>query len=390
MTVSVDLDHRPPLTFYLSVGLVAGSIIALQIGIMRVFSVGSWAHFGSLVVSLAMFGFGLTSAVMCVAKGWFERHWHGRDQGRAAGLRAAHGGVQPRRPAGAVQRHLPDLRPDAEVAAVRQLRALFPALPGRRALSRRRLPQGAARASTASTSPTSWARACAGFPCCSPCISTGPTISSWRRCCCGWRAACCGSWRSATGAASGAIVGVARPVGRRALRRAAGARHPQARGVGLQGRRPTPASSPTPSASTSAPRRSATSKSIRAPTCISRRASPTTPRSTCRPCRPTPISASTSIREGPSGIIKDLPAERDGLFQVPVDVLPVRPEAEARHLRGPVRRRHLDGGGAEVGLRARHGRRRQSRGADGVPRGQGPARLHRRRAQQSQGHRHRL
>jgi spermidine synthase len=73
----VDLDHRPPLTFYLSVGLVAGSIIALQIGIMRVFSVGSWSHFGSLVVSLAMFGFGLMSAVMCVAKGWFERHWQG-------------------------------------------------------------------------------------------------------------------------------------------------------------------------------------------------------------------------------------------------------------------------------------------------------------------------
>src|SRR5258705_11711417 len=73
-TVAVDLDNRPPLTFYLSVGLVAGSIIALQIGIMRVFSVGSWAHFGSLEVSLAMFGFGLTSAVMCVAKGWLERH----------------------------------------------------------------------------------------------------------------------------------------------------------------------------------------------------------------------------------------------------------------------------------------------------------------------------
>ncbi len=81
MTVTVDLDHRPPLSFYLSVGLVAGSIIALQIGIMRVFSVGSWAHFGSLVVSLAMFGFGLTSAVMCVAKGWFERHWLGAIKG---------------------------------------------------------------------------------------------------------------------------------------------------------------------------------------------------------------------------------------------------------------------------------------------------------------------
>ena len=80
-TVAVDLDHRPPITFYLSVGLVAGSIIALQIGIMRVFSVGSWAHFGSLVVSLAMFGFGLTSAVMCVGKGWFERHWQGAVKG---------------------------------------------------------------------------------------------------------------------------------------------------------------------------------------------------------------------------------------------------------------------------------------------------------------------
>ena len=44
---------------------------------MRIFAVGSWAHFGSLVVSLAMLGFGLTSAVMCIAKGWFERHWRG-------------------------------------------------------------------------------------------------------------------------------------------------------------------------------------------------------------------------------------------------------------------------------------------------------------------------
>jgi hypothetical protein len=81
LNLAVDLDNRPPLSFYLSVGLVAGSIIALQIGIMRVFSVGSWAHFGSLVVSLAMFGFGLTSAVMCVGKGWFERHWQGAVKG---------------------------------------------------------------------------------------------------------------------------------------------------------------------------------------------------------------------------------------------------------------------------------------------------------------------
>lgn len=60
---------------YLTVGLVAGAVIALQISIMRIFAVGSWAHFGSLVVSLAMLGFGLSSAVMCVFPKWFERHW---------------------------------------------------------------------------------------------------------------------------------------------------------------------------------------------------------------------------------------------------------------------------------------------------------------------------
>src|SRR3979490_602846 len=76
-----DLDLKPTPGLYLAVGLEAGAVIALQICIMRVFSVGSWAHFGSLVVSLAMFGFGLTSAVMCVAKGWFEGHWLGSIKG---------------------------------------------------------------------------------------------------------------------------------------------------------------------------------------------------------------------------------------------------------------------------------------------------------------------
>ena len=71
----IVLDGRGRLALYLAVGLAAGAVIALQIDIMRVFSVGSWAHFGSLVVSLAMLGFGLTSAVMCVAKDWFQRNW---------------------------------------------------------------------------------------------------------------------------------------------------------------------------------------------------------------------------------------------------------------------------------------------------------------------------
>src|SRR5271157_509835 len=71
------LTARERLGLYFAVGLGAGAVIALQIDIMRVFSVGSWAHFGSLVVSLAMLGFGLTSAVMTVAKDWFARHWRG-------------------------------------------------------------------------------------------------------------------------------------------------------------------------------------------------------------------------------------------------------------------------------------------------------------------------
>src|SRR5712672_2434225 len=72
-----DLDLKPTPALYFAVGLEAGAVIALQICIMRIFSVGSWAHFGSLVVSLAMLGFGLTSAIMCVTTGWFERHWRG-------------------------------------------------------------------------------------------------------------------------------------------------------------------------------------------------------------------------------------------------------------------------------------------------------------------------
>src|SRR5581483_1530421 len=60
---------------YLAVGLIAGAIIALQICIMRIFAVGSWAHFGSLVVSLAMLGFGLSSVLIYLRRDWFERRW---------------------------------------------------------------------------------------------------------------------------------------------------------------------------------------------------------------------------------------------------------------------------------------------------------------------------
>lgn len=66
---------RANVSLYLAVALVAGAVIVLQIGLMRVFAVGSWSHFGSVVVSLAMLGFGLASVIMCIANDWFVRQW---------------------------------------------------------------------------------------------------------------------------------------------------------------------------------------------------------------------------------------------------------------------------------------------------------------------------
>jgi hypothetical protein len=57
-----------PIASLIATALIAGAIISLQIAIMRVYAVGSWAHFGSFVVGLAMLGFGLASLTMSIAK----------------------------------------------------------------------------------------------------------------------------------------------------------------------------------------------------------------------------------------------------------------------------------------------------------------------------------
>ncbi len=68
-------EERTSLPQFVAIALIAGAIIALQICIMRTFAVASWVHFGSLVVSLAMLGFGTSSVVIYLARGWFERRW---------------------------------------------------------------------------------------------------------------------------------------------------------------------------------------------------------------------------------------------------------------------------------------------------------------------------
>ncbi|MBV8775669.1 MAG: hypothetical protein JO258_00585 [Alphaproteobacteria bacterium] len=57
----------------MSIALASAAIIALQLAIMRIFAVGSWAHFGSLVVSWAMLGFGLSSAGLCATSRYVKR-----------------------------------------------------------------------------------------------------------------------------------------------------------------------------------------------------------------------------------------------------------------------------------------------------------------------------
>ena len=389
LTVSVDLDHRPPLTFYLSVGLVAGSIIALQIGIMRVFSVGSWAHFGSLVVSLAMFGFGLTSAVMCVAKGWFERHWEGAIKGallafgplmvvcNLAAQQVPFNAIflisDPMQKwrllanfvlyflpflAGALYLGVVFLKAQQELQPrlLRRSRGLGPVRAFRAArhvfLHARRPHHGAAAAVAGGRravvrAPSATGAACrpsSASPCCRP-----PCTTSCRR--------LLGIPKLAVSDYKGVSYARKFPDAQRIYERASPFGYLEVY--------------------SSSYLHFAPGQSDNAAFNLTNM----------------PANAYLGLyidSEGPSGIIKDLPADETAYFQLSADVLPVRPEAEAGHLRGPVRRRHLDRGGAEVGLRARHGRRGQSRGADGVPRGQGPARLHRRRAQQSQGHRHRL
>lgn len=62
-------------SFQIVVGLIAGAIIADQIAIMRIFAIGTWTHFGSFVISVAMLAFGVSSAVMCIRTDFFQRHW---------------------------------------------------------------------------------------------------------------------------------------------------------------------------------------------------------------------------------------------------------------------------------------------------------------------------
>lgn len=56
-----------------ALALVSGAVLAYELFVMRVFANGGWAHFGSTVIAIAMFGFGVFSTVLCIWKDVFKR-----------------------------------------------------------------------------------------------------------------------------------------------------------------------------------------------------------------------------------------------------------------------------------------------------------------------------
>ncbi len=358
----------------------AGAVIALQIDIMRVFSVGSWAHFGSLVVSLAMLGFGLTSAVMTRRQGLVRAQLAQRRHRRARPVRSARRRRQPLRPAARLQRHLPRLRPGAEVEASADVPRRADAVPGGRGVPRLRLPQE------------------------QPHVRAGLFRRSRRL----------GALRPRL--PGGDVRLRSRQPDRRAARAVArglprlGARPRRERARSF----PMPGRSCSPSAATSllAPAFGLKTLAVNDYKGVSyARKFPDSKRvyESASPFGYLEVYSSSYLHfapglsdnagfslptmpanaylgmyidsDGPIGDHARPDRQGDGLFPLPADGLSLRHQVDAQDLHHPVRRRHLDRGGAALRGEGRHGRRRQSGGARRVQE-PGHPRLHRRHSLQ--------
>ena len=270
-----------------------------------------------------------------------------------------------------------DLRSDAEVAAVRELHALSACRSWRAPSSSAPCSSRPSRFSRASISPTSRARACAGFSSWPPCISRRPRTSSSCRsllALAGRRAVVCGAGRSPRHRlALGASARRACP----AFRAAAHARRPQARGIRLQGRvlRPQIPRQPARLRGRLAVRLSRSLLQLLSAFCaraFRQRGAQHRENAGER------LSRHVHRRRRAERHHPRSAARSDGVFPVPADDLPVSDQAIARHIRRAVRRRHLDRGGAAQQSEERYGRGGQSRGIARLPQRPGPARVHRR------------
>ena len=59
--------------YFLSVALLAGSIIAYEITLVRLFSIAQWHHFAHMIISLALLGFGASGTAISLTQRWLMR-----------------------------------------------------------------------------------------------------------------------------------------------------------------------------------------------------------------------------------------------------------------------------------------------------------------------------
>ena len=64
------------ISYFVSISLLAGSIIAYEISLMRLFSIAQWHHFAYMVISLALLGFGASGSIISLAQRWLMRRFH--------------------------------------------------------------------------------------------------------------------------------------------------------------------------------------------------------------------------------------------------------------------------------------------------------------------------
>ncbi len=59
---------------YAALFLISAVSIAYQLGVMRTFSVGSWSNFGTMVISIALLGFGLAGTMLTFLSNSVKKH----------------------------------------------------------------------------------------------------------------------------------------------------------------------------------------------------------------------------------------------------------------------------------------------------------------------------
>ena len=62
--------------YLVSIFLISSSLIAYEIVLMRLLSIGQWHHFAHMIISLALLGFGASGSVIAITQHWLMRRFH--------------------------------------------------------------------------------------------------------------------------------------------------------------------------------------------------------------------------------------------------------------------------------------------------------------------------